>query len=92
MKDELTELVIMIYRANSATDKPHLHVVFQRVDPETLKMWETWENFKKHEKASLRMSQKFGMENGALHRRKSRNRRPAAPFRPFSAYATMRGE
>lgn len=61
-------------------DKPHIHVVFQRADPETLKMWELWENFKKHEQASLRMSKEFGMEIvPGKHAKRDREKQPEFP-------------
>ena len=61
-------------------DNPHVHVVFQRADPETLKMWEVWENFKKHEKASLRMSEEFGMEIvPGKHVKRDRKKQPEFP-------------
>jgi hypothetical protein len=61
-------------------DKPHVHVVFQRCDPETLKMWELWQNYKKHELASLRMSQEFGMEIiPGKHAKRDREKQPEFP-------------
>jgi hypothetical protein len=61
-------------------DKPHVHVVFQRCDPETLKMWEVWQNFKKHEQASLRMSKEFGMEIiPGKHAKRDREKQPEFP-------------
>jgi hypothetical protein len=61
-------------------DKPHLHVVFQRADPETLKMWEVWQNFKKHEQASLRMSKEFDMEIiPGKHAKRDREKQPEFP-------------
>ena len=61
-------------------DKPHVHVVFQRADPETLKMWELWQNYKKHELASLRMSKEFGMEIvPGKHAKRDRKKQPEFP-------------
>ena len=43
-------------------DKPHLHVVFMRTDTDTMTMWEDYQNYIKHERASLRMEKEFGHE------------------------------
>jgi hypothetical protein len=42
--------------------RPHLHVVFMRTDTKTMTMWDDGRNYLKHEKASLRMEQEFGMD------------------------------
>ena len=60
--------------------RPHLHVVFMRTDTETMTMWDDGKNYLKHEKASLRMEQEFGMDiSPGKHAKRDRKKQPEFP-------------
>jgi hypothetical protein len=61
-------------------DNPHAHVVFQRTDADSMRMWPTNKNYEKHEAASKRMEDEFGHENvPGKHRKRDRQKQPEFP-------------
>lgn len=61
-------------------DRPHAHVVFQRADADSLKMWDDGFNYVKHERASLRMAEEFGHEIvPGKHAKRDRESQPEFP-------------
>jgi hypothetical protein len=65
---------------HAGDDRPHAHVVFQRADSDTLKLWDDSFNYVKHERASLRMAKEFGMEIvPGKHAKRDRKKQPEFP-------------
>ena len=61
-------------------DNPHLHVVFQRADTETMKLWDDSYNYVKHESASKRMELEFDHELvPGKHAKRDREKQPEFP-------------
>jgi len=61
-------------------DKPHLHVVFQRADTDTMKLWDDSYNYVKHESASKRMELEFDHELvPGKHAKRDREKQPEFP-------------
>ena len=66
-------------------DKPHLHVVFQRADTETMKLWDDSYNYVKHESASKRMELEFDHELvPGKHAKRDREKQPEFPREKMS--------
>lgn len=61
-------------------DKPHLHVVFQRTNLDTMTLWDDSYNYVKHERASKRMALEFGHELvPGKHAKRDRKKQPEFP-------------
>ena len=61
-------------------EQPHLHIVWQRADVETMTMWDDGHNYRKHEQASLRMEQEFGQDFvPGKHAKRDREQQPEFP-------------
>jgi len=61
-------------------EQPHLHIVWQRADVETMTMWDDGNNYRKHEQASLRMEQEFGQDFvPGKHAKRDREQQPEFP-------------
>jgi hypothetical protein len=61
-------------------DKPHAHVVFQRTDLDSMKMWDDSFNYLKHERASARMEKEFSQEMvPGKHHKRDRDAQPEMP-------------
>src|SRR5665213_2725917 len=61
-------------------EHPHLHVVWQRVDVETMTMWDDGHNYMKHERASRRMELEFGQDFvPGKHAKRDRKKQPEFP-------------
>lgn len=61
-------------------DKPHAHVVFQRTDADSMKLWDDSFNYVKHERASKRMEEEFGQEHvPGKHAKRNREKQPEPP-------------
>ncbi len=66
-------------------DRPHAHVVFQRANSETLKLWDDGFNYVKHERASLRMEREFKHEIvPGKHAKRDRKKQPEFPRQDMS--------
>ena len=60
--------------------KPHAHVVFQRVNTDTMTLWDNGFNYVKHEQASKRMAEEFGHEIiPGKHAKRDREKQPEFP-------------
>jgi hypothetical protein len=65
--------------------RPHAHVVFQRADPETFKLWDDGFNYVKHERASLRMALEFKHEIvPGKHAKRDRKKQPEFPRQKYN--------
>ena len=61
-------------------EQPHLHIVWQRADVETMTMWDDGNNYRKHEQASLRMELEFGQAIvPGKHAKRDREQQPEFP-------------
>ena len=61
-------------------EQPHLHIVWQRADVETMTMWDDGNNYRKHEQASLQMEQEFGQAFvPGKHAKRDREQQPEFP-------------
>jgi hypothetical protein len=80
MKDRLCGVVM-----HEKDGRPHAHVVFNRVDPETGKAWHDGHNFARHEEIAERIAAAFGHASTprAHYGREWDDPRP--PFRPSDA-------
>jgi hypothetical protein len=75
MKDHPRAIVV-----HEGGEHPHAHVVFQRTNADTMTMWDTSENYEKHEQASLRMELEFGHEIvPGKHAKRDRKKQPEFP-------------
>jgi hypothetical protein len=60
--------------------RPHLHVVWQRTDVDTMKVISDSQNYLAHERASLRMALEFGQEIiPGKHAKRDRKKQPEFP-------------
>lgn len=79
MKDHPRAIVV-----HEGHGRPHAHVVFQRADADTLKMWDDSFNYVKHERASDRMEREFGHEFvPGKHAKRDREQQPEFPKAAF---------
>ncbi|HWR53981.1 MAG TPA: relaxase/mobilization nuclease domain-containing protein [Bryobacteraceae bacterium] len=75
MKDHPRAIVV-----HEGGEHPHAHVVFQRTDADTMTMWDTSDNYRKHEMASLRMELEFGHAHvPGKHAKRDRGKQPEFP-------------
>src|SRR5579862_6455744 len=80
MKDHPRAIVV-----HQGKDRPHAHVVFQRGDSETFKLWDDSFNYVKHERASLRMAKEFKHEIvPGKHAKRDREKQPEFPRQKFN--------
>lgn len=75
MKDH--ERAIVVHEGGK---NPHAHVVFNRTDADTMRMWDDGFNYLKHEQASKRMEQEFAHEPvPGKHAKRDREKQPEPP-------------
>ncbi len=66
-------------------ERPHIHLVYERTDSETMTMWHDGQNYAKHEKASMRMEQEFGHEFvPGKHAKRDREQQPEFPHQEMN--------
>ena len=74
-------------------EHPHLHVVWQRADVETMTMWDDGHNYMKHERASRRMELEFGQDFvPGKHAKRDRKKQPEFPSAETNHAEWQQGE
>jgi len=74
----------VVVRHGGTTDRPHLHVVWQRTDLDTMKIIPDSFNFAAHERASKRMELEFGHEFvPGKHAKRDRELQPEFPRQDY---------
>lgn len=66
-------------------ERPHIHLVYQRTDIDTMTMWDDGKNYPKHEKASMRMEEEFGHDFvPGKHAKRDRELQPEFPREAYN--------
>jgi hypothetical protein len=74
-------------------DRPHLHVVWQRTDVDTMKVISDGYNYVAHERASMRMALEFGQEIvPGKHAKRDRKKQPEFPRAKFNQDEAQQAE